>query len=274
MANFMKKGKPAKPVAKRPKKIMKASEEPIKEHEVVEEPIVEEIPPVVAEEPVEEAVTEEPTEEVAVEEPKEIKVEPIPEEIEEEPVEPEEVKEEPKTKKTKKKTTKKEEKVAETVENLEEIELVVSEITTPTSEAWEKEKEDIRGRMSQVVLNEDLDPTSIKVLLSDISALNHDLCEKLSQAKADYENLNEMIEYIEKQNASGANAEERKRNAVMAVTHYKKTEDSEPIDLLLYLRFKRDVYYFYDAQMKVLDKDQKMLITFSSAFKLELGCTY
>lgn len=279
MANFMKKVpkaprplKPAKAISEvdsiknesaegKKVKEIKNSEQPEIKEEVSEktEPIVEDKP-----------VEEESTEEV-----KEEDVEPKQEETPSEP-EPE-----PEAKpKSKKKSSKKKKKVEAKVEakenkepvNLETAEELMLDTIMPCAEGWAEEKERINGMLSKIVITEELDPTSVKALIADMSAALRELIMLATESKVALSNLKDLMEEIRIASSTGANSEERKMNGMYAMKNYEHEESI--VDLTVLLKFYRERQEFYDAAVKEIEINRQMLITFGSVFKLELAKAY
>lgn len=297
MANFMNKMKPApipKPTGMK-KKPIKPVVKKIEESDVN----TEEIEEIVAEENCEIEVKEidEVQEEVAEQqaesqEDEAIEENPAEEITDEKEETQEEIEEKPK-KKTRKRKTKKEKeeesaakelKVIASTEvslgnntvsftniDIDKAEEILSDVIVPVPEYWESEKSEIDGMLSSIIITEELDPTSIKTLVSEMSKTYTTVQKRLQEAKSNYESLKDMIDAIKSLNATGSSADERKYNATKAVMHYKKEDEEEAVDLLAYLRFNRERYEYYNSALKTIDMNRQLLITFSAAFKLELG---
>ena len=78
----------------------------------------------------------------------------------------------PKSKKKSNKKKKKEEvKAKENKEpvDLEKAEELMLDVIMPCAEGWAEEKEKINGMLSKIVITEELDPTSVKLLIADMS---------------------------------------------------------------------------------------------------------
>lgn len=279
MANFMKKV----PKAPRPLKPAKAiSEVDSIKNESAEEKKVKEIKnseqPEIKEEVSEKTepiVEDKPVEEESTEEVKEEDVEPKQEETPSEP-EPE-----PEAKpKSKKKSSKKKKKVEAKVEakenkepvNLETAEELMLDTIMPCAEGWAEEKERINGMLSKIVITEELDPTSVKALIADMSAALRELIMLATESKVALSNLKDLMEEIRIASSTGANSEERKMNGMYAMKNYEHEESI--VDLTVLLKFYRERQEFYDAAVKEIEINRQMLITFGSVFKLELAKAY
>ena len=299
MANFMNKVKPIKPIkpikpvkpiseVKSPEtqKIAEEKIEEIKNPEQSErkEKVSEKTEPVVADPKTGrlEGETEEERIDRQVEEmfgsKEEVKEEPKQEEEVSSEPEPEpkpEVK--PKTKKKSSRKKKKEEAKVEPKENKESVDLEKAEelmldTIMPCAEGWQEEKEKINGMLSKIVITEELDPTSVKLLIADMSKTLREIIMLSTESKVALANLKDIIEEVKTVSSVGANSEERKMNAMYAIKNYEYEESI--VDLTVLLKFYRERQEFYDAAIKEIEINRQMLITFGSVFKLELGKAY
>lgn len=277
MANFMKKAKSPRPL--KPIKVvsevnldekLKIEEEEIKEVEPKEEiKVFNKTEPTVAEKEIEtiDQQVEDKTEDV-----KEDKVEKS--EPESEPKETSE--EKPKTKKKSNKKKKKEETVEpkenkESV-NLEKAEELMLDTIMPCAEGWVEEKKRINGMLNKIIITEELDPTSVKSLIADMSATLREIIMLATESKVALANLKDIMEEIKVVSSTGANSEERKMNGMYAMKNYE--HDDTIIDLTVLFKFYRERQEFYEAAVKEIEINRQMLITFGSVFKLELGKAY
>ena len=201
------------------------------------------------------------------------------EEVIEEPKQEEEVPPEPEVKpKSKKKSSRKkkkeEVKAKENKEsvNLEKAEELMLDTIMPCAEGWQEEKEKINGMLSKIVITEELDPTSVKTLIADMSKTLREIIMLSTEAKVALANLKDIIEEVKTVSSVGSNSEERKMNAMYAIKNYEYEESI--VDLTVLLKFYRERQEFYDAAIKEIEINRQMLITFGSVFKLELGKAY
>lgn len=282
MANFMKKVpkaprplKPAKAISEVDSiKNESAEEKKVKEIKNPEqserkEKVLEKTEPVVAD-PKTGRLEGETEEEVKEELKQEEEVPPEPE------PEPEpEVEVKPKSKKKSSKKKKKEEVKAKKNKepvDLEEAEELMLDIIMPCAEGWAEEKERINGMLSKIVITEELDPTSVKLLIADMSAALRELIMLATESKVALSNLKDLMEEIRIASSTGANSEERKMNGMYAMKNYEHEESI--VDLTVLLKFYRERQEFYEAAVKEIEINRQMLITFGSVFKLELAKAY
>ena len=298
MANFMNKVKPIKPIkpikpvkpiseVKSPEtqKIAEEKIEEIKNPEQSErkEKVSEKTEPVVADpktgrlegETEEERIDRQVEEMFGSEE--EVKEEPKQEEAPPEPEPEPEPEVKPKSKKKSSRKKKKEETKTEPKENKESVDLEKAEelmldTIMPCAEGWQEEKEKINGMLSKIVITEELDPTSVKTLIADMSKTLREIIMLSTESKVALANLKDIIEEVKTVSSVGSNSEERKMNAMYAIKNYEYEESI--VDLTVLLKFYRERQEFYDAAIKEIEINRQMLITFGSVFKLELGKAY
>lgn len=277
MANFMKKAKSPRPL--KPIKAvsevnldekLKIEEKEIKEVEPKEEiKVFNKTEPTVAEEEIEtiDQQVEDKTEDVKEDKVEKSEPEPEPKETSEE---------KPKTKKKSNKKKKKEETVEpkenkESV-NLEKAEELMLDIIMPCAEGWAEEKKRVNGMLNKIIITEELDPTSVKSLIADMSATLREIIMLATESKVALANLKDIMEEIKVVSSTGANSEERKMNGMYAMKNYE--HDDTIIDLTVLFKFYRERQEFYEAAVKEIEINRQMLITFGSVFKLELAKAY
>ena len=291
MANFMKKVKTPRPL--KPAKSM--SEVKLDEKSKFEEEKIEEIKKTEVEEKIEETPEEsEPiiTDEVTEKIEGKIEEEKIEKQVTEKlDKESEENKTEklidtaPKSKDTseekpiKKKSNrrKKKEETVESKENKEAVDLEKAEelmldTIMPCAEGWAEEKKRVNGMLNKIVITEELDPTSVKSLIADMSSTLRELIILATESKVALANLKDIMEEVRIASSTGTNSEERKMNGMYAMKNYE--HDESIIDLTVLLKFYRERQEFYEAAVKEIEINRQMLITFGSVFKLELAKAY
>ena len=281
MANFMKKGPK---VPKVPKPVAKA---PVKTDNIESEVTEEEIPKS-AEKKLEmiSEVIEEQKVVAAQEKIEEVAEEITPEETNdavENTIEQEAKVEEPKASvkpKTKSKTSKKKTQPKTTestdvvmITDIEDVESIIAPQLLPEPEGWKEEKERINELVNKTMITEELDPTSVRSLLQDMSTAYREIAIKAEEANTFYDNLQDQIKHIREKNYIGSNAEERKLNSANSVSNY-VNENGECVDLMSYSYFARARASFYNSALKNVETNRQMLITFSSVFKIELSKAY
>lgn len=247
-----------------PKAPVEEKEEIVVQQAVIGEPIAEEVS-VPAEAPTEEV---EQVEEVVVEQ------------VVEEPEVKEEVKEEKaKTKKTSKKAkAKKEEPKEETQEVQEQLPQMslqdsidaMADSVNITTDEWEEAKQEIEDKLKSLTIDPDMNPSSMKHLIGDLDDLMTELRFRLVEVEGQVEFINARVDFIRSTNSKGSNAEERKANAFLALTNYKKNpDDTEVINLIQYQIFMNNKLNFLNKSIETVRDRRQLLITFNSCMKIE-----
>ena len=239
--------------------------------EIVEEKVVE--PIVIVEEPVD--IAPELLEQMIEEENQKLEEQ----DAIEEPV-AEEVKEEkPKAKKSSKKSkAKKEEpKVEEeqVQEQLPQMSLedsidAMADTVNITTEDWEEAKQEIEDKLKSLTIDPDMNPATMKHLIGDLDDLMTELRFRLVDIEGQVEFINAQVDYIRSTNSKGSNAEERKANAFLALTNFKKNpDDTEVINLIQYQIFMNNKLNFLNKSIETVRDRRQLLITFNSCMKIE-----
>lgn len=247
-----------------PKAPVEEKEEIVVQQAVIGEPIAEEVS-VPAEAPTEEV---EQVEEVVVEQ------------VVEEPEVKEEVKEEKaKTKKASKKAkAKKEEPKEETQEVQEQLPQMslqdsidaMADSVNITTDEWEEAKQEIEDKLKSLTIDPDMNPSSMKHLIGDLDDLMTELRFRLVEVEGQVEFINARVDFIRSTNSKGSNAEERKANAFLALTNYKKNpDDTEVINLIQYQIFMNNKLNFLNKSIETVRDRRQLLITFNSCMKIE-----
>ena len=247
-----------------PKAPVEEKEEIVVQQAVIGEPIAEEVS----------VPAEAPTEEV------EQVIEEVVEQVVEEPEVKEEVKEEKaKTKKASKKAkAKKEEPKEETQEVQEQLPQMslqdsidaMADSVNITTDEWEEAKQEIEDKLKSLTIDPDMNPSSMKHLIGDLDDLMTELRFRLVEVEGQVEFINARVDFIRSTNSKGSNAEERKANAFLALTNYKKNpDDTEVINLIQYQIFMNNKLNFLNKSIETVRDRRQLLITFNSCMKIE-----
>lgn len=259
-----------KPVGPKKAVTPKAPVEEVKEEIVVQQAVIGE--------PIAEEVSvpaEAPTEEV-----EQVVEEEVVEQVVEEPEVKEEVKEEKaKTKKASKKAkAKKEEPKEETQEVQEQLPQMslqdsidaMADSVNITTDEWEEAKQEIEDKLKSLTIDPDMNPSSMKHLIGDLDDLMTELRFRLVEVEGQVEFINARVDFIRSTNSKGSNAEERKANAFLALTNYKKNpDDTEVINLIQYQIFMNNKLNFLNKSIETVRDRRQLLITFNSCMKIE-----
>ena len=247
-----------------PKAPVEEKEEIVVQQEVIGEPIAEEVS-VPAEAPAEEIV-----EEVA-EQIEEVATEP---EVQEE-VKEEKTKSKKASKKAKAKKEEPKEEVQEVQEQLPQMSLqdsidAMADSVNITTDEWEEAKQEIEDKLKSLTIDPDMNPSSMKHLIGDLDDLMTELRFRLVEVEGQVEFINARVDFIRSTNSKGSNAEERKANAFLALTNYKKNpDDTEVINLIQYQIFMNNKLNFLNKSIETVRDRRQLLITFNSCMKIE-----
>ena len=205
----------------------------------------------------------------------EVQEEPIAKEVAEE----EAVEEKPKAKKSSKKSKAKKEEpkevVEEVVEQLPQMSLedsidAMADTVNITTADWEEAKQEIEDKLKALTIDPDMNPATMKHLIGDLDDLMTELRFRLVDIEGQVEFINAQVDYIRSTNSKGSNAEERKANAINALTNYKKNpDDTEVINLIQYQIFMNNKMNFLNKSIETVRDRRQLLITFNSCMKIE-----
>lgn len=180
-------------------------------------------------------------------------------------VEKTEIKEAPAKKSTKKAATKKAEPVKEVVEPAQ-IEIPRTEVDFATAindvtsgfvdEKWETQKAELETKLREITISPDMNASGILAVEAALWQLRDSVWASYAKTKTMYETLTNKdtgtIDRVRNLNLRGANAEERKFNATMALIKYISPEGNR-INLLELLDETRSRYNFLKQLMDSID---------------------
>lgn len=249
-----------------------------KAKEVVEEVVVQNVEDIQEDKEIAKIIEERDKEDdgtrYSLEEVKEVAKEKLEEEVQKEVV----VEEKPKAKKSSKKSkAKKEEpKVEEQPQeqlpqmSLEDSIEAMADTVNITTEDWEEAKQEIEDKLKALTIDPDMNPATMKHLIGDLDDLMTELRFRLVDIEGQVEFINAQVDYIRSTNSKGSNAEERKANAFLALTNFKKNpDDLEVINLIQYQIFMNNKLNFLNKSIETVRDRRQLLITFNSCMKIE-----
>lgn len=246
--------------------------------EVVEEVVVQNVEDIQEDKEIAKIIEERDKEDdgtrYSLEEVKKVAKEKLEEEVQKEVV----VEEKPKAKKSSKKSkAKKEEpKVEEQPQeqlpqmSLEDSIEAMADTVNITTEDWEEAKQEIEDKLKALTIDPDMNPATMKHLIGDLDDLMTELRFRLVDIEGQVEFINAQVDYIRSTNSKGSNAEERKANAFLALTNFKKNpDDEEVINLIQYQIFMNNKLNFLNKSIETVRDRRQLLITFNSCMKIE-----
>lgn len=137
---------------------------------------------------------------------------------------------------------------------------------------WDKHEEEIANKLSEIIINSDMNSATLKSALGDIDHLRSEIWLEHDEYKNMYINLScekpeGLIERVKKLNMQGDNESARKSNAIHACENY--VRDGAKINLFELLEATRKRYFFLKSVMDSLDFKANCLITMSETLKNE-----
>lgn len=144
------------------------------------------------------------------------------------------------------------------------------------TEEWEKLEREIQEELDEIVVEEDMNPGSLKVALNHLDDLKSKIRHHLFQAREAYIRLSSekpegIIERIKRINlGTGNNDMERRKAGIIACMCYNPDKEKDgTINLYDILDETRYRYFFLDSVDKSIRHKSDLLITMSSSLKLE-----
>jgi len=201
----------------------------------------------------------------------------------------EEVKQEESKRKTKKNTKRNTKKNTKNSTNNEEVTTInlptttvnyssaIANIKSPFVDSdWEKFREKVEKKLNEIVIDNDMNPSTLKVIISQLSVLRQEIWSVYQDTKTMYETLSNdkpegLIERIKKIafNRNHANDMERRKAGVEACMNYIAPNTTNLLNLYEILDETRARYNFLKATLDSIQYKTSVLITMNGALKLE-----
>lgn len=136
-------------------------------------------------------------------------------------------------------------------------------------EDFETDKAEIEEELAKIEIAADMNPGTMKVRIAELSILRDRILSNYLNTKSTYENLTRRepegtIEMVKRKYAIGANDAERKRNGLLAAMSF-----NDNVNLLEVANEFNIRYCFYKGMMDAIQYKTNVLITMSSALKME-----
>ena len=140
---------------------------------------------------------------------------------------------------------------------------------------WEEFRSDIIAESDSIFIESDMQEGAIKKTISKLSTLREKIWVQFMSTKHLLESISNkdaegLIERVKFVNLEGSNETARKKSGVLAVMNY-KTDEGENINLYELYDETKDRFYFLKGVMDTVKYKTDVLITMSSALKLEKG---
>lgn len=141
------------------------------------------------------------------------------------------------------------------------ISKVVEEMALAPDNDFIEAKQSIEEKMNAIQVHKDLDKANINLLYQRIDELNNIIHENLEMAKSQYENFTSKDGFLQKAyetNMSGSSAEERKRNATLALMKY-KMKDGTSVNLYQVAWALRHAANFFNDAADQLETKRRLI---------------
>lgn len=140
-------------------------------------------------------------------------------------------------------------------------------------ENWEEFRQSAIAESDAIVIESDMQEGAIKKTISKLSTLREKIWVQFMDTKTLLESLSNkdaegLIERVKFVNLEGSNETARKKSGVLAVMSY-KTNENENINLYELYDETKGRFYFLKGIMDTIQYKTQVLITMSSALKLE-----
>lgn len=143
-------------------------------------------------------------------------------------------------------------------------------------EQWIEYKNSIDAKLGEIIIEDDMNPGTLKYVISKLSELRQEIWYNYQQTKTLYETLGSkepegLIERVKKiaYNPADRNDMERKRTGIKACLEYVSPGTNTSINLFEVLDETRERYNFLKTVMDSISYKTNSLITMNGALKLE-----
>lgn len=137
---------------------------------------------------------------------------------------------------------------------------------------WEKLKEELTEANNKIIIETDMNATTLKATVSDLSKLRNKILSPFYKYQTNFQNLvsdkpEGILERVKRLNSKGSNDYERRRSGIIACMQYEM--NGQLINLYELLEQTRERYNFLKSIMESIEYKTKALITMNSAILME-----
>lgn len=157
------------------------------------------------------------------------------------------------------------------VTSLEEIDILMRPVIAPTTETWDKEKEDVLNALNAIKVEQDMSMSQVKTLLAELDNIRYEILPKQYEAETSYDGLKKNIEAVQAMaisNSGATNNEGRKAAAILACKNH-VTESGAVVDLDMYMSLVQQRHKFYLKVIEMIDFRKYSLVNYNNALRLE-----
>lgn len=133
---------------------------------------------------------------------------------------------------------------------------------------WKQKEASYSARLQEIIIPEDVEPSTIKMLISQIDRLRSDAFIDYVNAKTWYHSIDRRIDAVMRSVNQGSNDIERKANQVKAAREY-EMEDGQVVNLFEIREIYYRRYVFMESLMKQIREKADSLITDSNILATE-----
>jgi hypothetical protein len=137
---------------------------------------------------------------------------------------------------------------------------------------WKNTQDELNKKLSDIRIEPDMNPGTLKYALADLNNLNDEIALVYIEQKQLLDTLTDKefgaATALMAMNQKGANAEERKANGFMALTHA-DFGDAKNVNLIALINAVKARFVFLNSLTKRIQYKSNLCITMSSAIKME-----
>ena len=155
--------------------------------------------------------------------------------------------------------------------SIEEMDLVLIQIVSPTTELWEQEKKDVLEALDNIKVEQDMTMTQVKNALAELDELRFEILPKQHDAETMYDGTKQnydTVKAIAISNGTATNAEGRKAEGILACQNY-VTPSGEVVDLHQYMLLIEERNKFYQKIVDGINFKKYSLVNYNNALKIE-----
>lgn len=155
--------------------------------------------------------------------------------------------------------------------SIEEMDAIMRPIVAPTTEAWEKEKQDVLNALDKIKVEQDMTMAQVKTILAELDDIRYEILPRQHDAETMYDGSKknyEAVKAIAIANGTATNAEGRKAEGILACQNY-VTPSGEVVDLNAYMLLIEERHKFYQKVISTIDFKKYSLVNYNNALKIE-----
>lgn len=155
--------------------------------------------------------------------------------------------------------------------SIEEMDAVMRPIVAPTTELWEKEKQDVLTALDNIKVEQDMTMAQVKNALAELDNLKFEVLPKCHDAETLYDGTKKNYETVKAlaiSRGSASNAEARKAEGILACQNY-VTPTGAVVDLNQYMLLIEERNKFYQKIVEGINFKKYSLVNYNTALKIE-----